>query len=691
MILSIGMIVRNEEKYLRRCLEAIQPILKQVESELIIADTGSTDNTVKIAKEFTNHVFSFKWCNNFSAARNATLRKAVGKWFMALDADEIFEDTSDLIRFFNSEEYKNFNSATFISRSPNKVGSKIYSDFNVLRLTKNTKEICYTGAIHESFNIIQQPIKFLPVIAYHYGYITFENEDFIKQKTERNMEIILHELKKDPYNCRNYDHIYQAYFMYGKYEQALEYCKTGLHYAKKQNSMMQYVFYMNMTVCYYFLKRYSDAIETINQYFAFRKKPLAFDLEMYCLQGHANFDSENFKDAIGSFENYITFYEEYKNGLHHGTEMLFYSGNSAREMSFRDAIFKLATAYMNEHDYLAAGRCTHMISITDWLSDSAYVSRRLILEISLMNNTMDFSGLPLLYVQLDAQTTDLLQNMIEKDIENERYRNLIFFEFAKADIQQTDYTKLMNLRFQYNCGNLSANIVDNFISGIDKWKPLYADAVYFALSVNCKINLIVSKIDPYELNTMLFSSVYLHFNDLPQIIYKISLNQQYDADSQLTLSFLYLWALTSGKLQKGQILSLFYTYSKSVYAYLELNIMNQSIDKMPQMLRFGYYCYNAASAPEIIQKGRYLIEAAKIYPPFVNAAKLLLSELNRESKETCNMPNLSEFEKYAIKIKKNIIRLFEEGKMSEAGEILNSYEQLNPNDTEIISLKEKLI
>ncbi len=53
MLLSIGMIVRDEEKNLRSCLNGLKPILEQVDSELIIADTGSADATVNIAEEFT--------------------------------------------------------------------------------------------------------------------------------------------------------------------------------------------------------------------------------------------------------------------------------------------------------------------------------------------------------------------------------------------------------------------------------------------------------------------------------------------------------------------------------------------------------------------------------------------------------------------------------------------------------------
>ena len=56
IILSIGMIVKNEEKVLGRCLESLKPLMAAIPSELIIADTGSTDRTVEIAKKYTENV-----------------------------------------------------------------------------------------------------------------------------------------------------------------------------------------------------------------------------------------------------------------------------------------------------------------------------------------------------------------------------------------------------------------------------------------------------------------------------------------------------------------------------------------------------------------------------------------------------------------------------------------------------------
>ena len=128
MLLSIGMIVKNEEKYLEQCLTALQPILNSLDSELIIADTGSTDNTVEIAKKFTDNVFYFEWINDFAAARNSTLERAKGEWYMFIDADEIFRSCDNIIKFFKSGEYQKYTFATYIQRNYSELGD--YSNYN---------------------------------------------------------------------------------------------------------------------------------------------------------------------------------------------------------------------------------------------------------------------------------------------------------------------------------------------------------------------------------------------------------------------------------------------------------------------------------------------------------------------------------------------------------------------------------
>lgn len=97
--LSVCMIVKNEEKVLKRCLESI----KNIADEIIIVDTGSTDNTKSIALEYTEKIYDYKWIDNFSDARNFSFSKASSDYIMWVDADDIIEEkTQDKIKGFCS-------------------------------------------------------------------------------------------------------------------------------------------------------------------------------------------------------------------------------------------------------------------------------------------------------------------------------------------------------------------------------------------------------------------------------------------------------------------------------------------------------------------------------------------------------------------------------------------------------------
>ena len=78
------MIVKNEERFLRNCLESA----KGVVDEIVIVDTGSTDGTLAIAREYGAKIIEHAWNDDFSEARNVSLQHATGTWALWLDADE---------------------------------------------------------------------------------------------------------------------------------------------------------------------------------------------------------------------------------------------------------------------------------------------------------------------------------------------------------------------------------------------------------------------------------------------------------------------------------------------------------------------------------------------------------------------------------------------------------------------------
>src|SRR5205085_8623718 len=114
-------IVKNEEKYLRGCLESVQGAV----DEIVVVDTGSTDSTIAIAEEFGAKVVHFAWTDDFSAARNVSLDHATGDWAFWLDADErLGKGEGRLLRYLVEEAEPN-------------VGGYLVNIRNIMQETEN--------------------------------------------------------------------------------------------------------------------------------------------------------------------------------------------------------------------------------------------------------------------------------------------------------------------------------------------------------------------------------------------------------------------------------------------------------------------------------------------------------------------------------------------------------------------------
>ena len=181
--LSLTMIVKNEEKHLARCLDSV----KHIVDEMIIADTGSNDRTIEIAKSFGACVYDFKWINDFSAARNFSFEKSSGDWNLVLDADEyITNDCRDTIRQF----IKSGPAIGKISRT-----DCFYRDselqHRVTHLSRLApKTVYYEGKVHEQLVSDLTRIN-LDVEVFHDGYLE-------AGKAERNLAILFSELDERP-------------------------------------------------------------------------------------------------------------------------------------------------------------------------------------------------------------------------------------------------------------------------------------------------------------------------------------------------------------------------------------------------------------------------------------------------------------------------------------------------------------
>ncbi|MDD5363404.1 MAG: glycosyltransferase family 2 protein [Ignavibacteria bacterium] len=184
------MIVQNEASVIRRAL--IGAI--KIADEIIVVDTGSIDDTKKIAESFGAKVFDFKWINNFSAARNESLRRASYSWVMWLDADDTVPPVSiDKINILkkNPPSQNAIYGFRLININPvnlDFVGGEIMQG----KMFPNDSRIEFRGRVHETVSRSSREAGFelIPtdIVIEHIGY---QNEKKVQKKLERNISLML--------------------------------------------------------------------------------------------------------------------------------------------------------------------------------------------------------------------------------------------------------------------------------------------------------------------------------------------------------------------------------------------------------------------------------------------------------------------------------------------------------------------
>lgn len=224
--LTISLLASNRGAMLKRCLESIKPLLAEVSSELIIVYTGDSAQVLETAKEYTDVIIPFRWCNDFSAARNVGLKQAKGQWFLYLDDDEWFEDVSEICQFLKNGEEKHYNSAFYIQRNYDDLNGLSYMDAHVGRMIRISPEVRFERAIHENLVPFRNPVKYFNAFVHHYGYCRCGKEKEYK-KAGRNIPMLEQEIHKHPMEGHNYVQLAQEYYICKEYEKAEEYCIKG--------------------------------------------------------------------------------------------------------------------------------------------------------------------------------------------------------------------------------------------------------------------------------------------------------------------------------------------------------------------------------------------------------------------------------------------------------------------------------
>lgn len=197
-MLSVCIIARNEEKNLPRAIASVRGLA----DEVVVADTGSTDRTVEIAKELGAAVCHFPWCDDFSAARNFAIDHAKGDWIFWLDSDE--ELLPDSVAEVRACVARPDALAFFVRRQDLKVADRLdyFSMMWQLRLFRRRADLRFRGRCHPEFHPPIEEIEAKTGLTVHQSTITMRHYGYIGEmlpgKLRRGARLMELELSDRP-------------------------------------------------------------------------------------------------------------------------------------------------------------------------------------------------------------------------------------------------------------------------------------------------------------------------------------------------------------------------------------------------------------------------------------------------------------------------------------------------------------
>lgn len=246
-MISICIITRNEQDNLRKCLAGIC----RYGQEIIVVDTGSTDDSILVAKEYTDRVCQFEWCDDFSAARNYAASQAANDSIMMLDTDE-FVERVELQRLLKLVERNERSVGRIHRRNAYESGGQRLNSNELVNRIYDRRYYHYEGRIHEQIVLTDAQDKYgydcyeAPVYTEHAGYMGDKGER--ERKAKRNIGLLKQVLEEDGTDPYILYQLGKAYYYMGDYAEAARYFEQMLEVPL--NPDLEYVIDMVTTYGY---------------------------------------------------------------------------------------------------------------------------------------------------------------------------------------------------------------------------------------------------------------------------------------------------------------------------------------------------------------------------------------------------------------------------------------------------------
>lgn len=411
-MLTLSMIVKNEEKFLEKCLSSI----KEIVDEIVIVDTGSNDRTKEIAKKYSAKIFDFKWSNDFSAARNYALQNSTGDFILYLDADEILSENSldEVRRIKNSNPTKAYNcKIRNINEYTGRDSLMMYP-----RLFPNKRSLVFEGKVHEQIisSIKKHKIQIVSsnIEIIHYGYNLTKDE--LQQKAKRNLDLLLKEFAEKENSYLAFQ-LGQTYNILEDDEQTARYFQIAV---RDKNLEPDYLSTAHRVLSHYYMEKLNlqVALEHINKSInCDKRQPISF-LQRAKLFSLINQKEKCFDDIKAA----ITIIKKNNDFTHDYHEIITVSEEEIICEAIKYSIMFDNNEYFKQ--YLSIYKNNSMLAVNGYIKDFIEI-----IEAILSGNK----------INSDLKNTNL----------SERHLEIFFLLIRKMNVQSEDYYSVFERKF-YN-------------------------------------------------------------------------------------------------------------------------------------------------------------------------------------------------------------------------------------------------
>jgi tetratricopeptide (TPR) repeat protein len=301
------MIVRDNAGTLGACLESIRPWV----DEMVVVDTGSTDDTPQIAERLGARVYRFPWCDSFAAARNESLRHARGRWVFWMDSDDTIDPDNgrklrDLVAGEPDPSVLGFVMQVHCP-GPGEEGQDEVTVVDHVKLFRNRPDLRFERRIHEqiipAIRRAGGEIAWTDLFVVHSGYDHSPRGQ--ERKKERDLRLLHLELGEDPEHPFTLFNLGMTYQDVGRAEEAVGFLRRCIARSGPGESHLRKA-YAYLVSCQRRLGRAGDAWQSLEEGLALFPR----DAELLFLKAGLLQDAGRLEEAVQAYWHLLATDEE---------------------------------------------------------------------------------------------------------------------------------------------------------------------------------------------------------------------------------------------------------------------------------------------------------------------------------------------------------------------------------------------